>query len=168
MKTGHRWTLWVARQLQGHGVHGRVPAMRIRSVFADRASFRDEGDIYAWGHVRVEVRSLAIGFRDVRSWPWPMVRVDLVGVIESKLKAALILFVSRTQRGIVGLRPNRKQLVLEASVYDRRRGVARDWMVTDRQHLMDFPQCIDFLHERRGDDGEGVDTGADGVPEVRG
>lgn len=162
MRLGHRWTLWVARQLQAQGLHGHVPAMKIRGDFEDRASFRDEGDLYV-GKTRVEVRSLAARFVDVRTWPYRQVRVDLAGVIESKLKAALILFVSRTGRGIVGLRPRRRDLTTERGVFDRRRGVARDWMVTSKDQLMDFEQCVVFLHERQMTNGKGGDSRAAGL-----
>lgn len=147
MVLGQRWVEWTARQLAAHDLHGHIPAMKVRSAFEDRAAFRDTGDLYV-GQARVEVRSLQLAFTDPSNWPGRWVRVDLVGVIDSKLKAALILFVSRPRRAIVGWRPNRKQLQLETGVFDRRRGVARDWMTTDRRNLMDFEQCVTFLHER--------------------
>ncbi len=148
MELGQRWVLWTARQLATHGVHGRIPALKVRSQFEDRAAFRDQGDIYV-GDLRIEVRSLQVKFRNAATWPYKQVRVDLVGVIESKLKAALILFVSRPGKAIVGWRPNVKHLQLERGVFDQRRGVARDWMVMSKDRLMDFDQCVQFLHERQ-------------------
>lgn len=148
MVLGQQWVLFVANQLAAHDVHGRIPAMKIRSQFEDRAAFRDTGDIYV-GAWRIEVRSLQTRFTDVASWPYSHVRVDLVGVIESKMKAALILFVSRPCKAIVGWRPNQRHLQLERGVFDKRRGVARDWMVTTKDRLLDFDQCVAFLHERQ-------------------
>jgi hypothetical protein len=119
---GHAWQRLPFEYLRAHGFAVDMPALEVRTNYADRHRFKNQADLFVQGR-RVEVKAIPARFTGPHDWPFGAVFVDEVKKFDSKdPKPVAYIMVSQETGGMVCLKADPRHFEIRRGVRDKVRG----------------------------------------------